>query len=272
MLLAPAFSSSQFAENVDPANDGSQYAWAENGGWLSAEPAGNGGPGAQVQDFQLTGWLWGENLGWVSLSCQNTGSCGTSAYGVLHDSFGVLSGFAWAENAGWIDFGPGASGVSFDTDTGDFSGYAWGENIGWISFNCVNTASCGTAQYRVRTSWTCTAPPPSGSPSLVAGKSPTATTLSWTALAGAGRYDVVRGSLAVLRATGGDFESATEGCVVDNESGTAAMFSGDPGAGDGFWFLVRGVNCGGDGTFDSSGAAQVGDRDGGIAESVNSCP
>ncbi len=51
------------AENIDPDNDGSQYAWAENVGWINAEPSGNGGPCVQVADFQLSGWLWGENRG-----------------------------------------------------------------------------------------------------------------------------------------------------------------------------------------------------------------
>ena len=33
-----------------------------------------------------------------------------------------------------------------------------------------------------------------------------------------------------------------------------ATISGTPAVGDGFWFLVRGVNCKGKGTHDSSGA------------------
>ena len=31
------------AENIDPDNDDSQYAWAENVGWINAEPGGDGG-------------------------------------------------------------------------------------------------------------------------------------------------------------------------------------------------------------------------------------
>ena len=55
------------AENVDPLGDGSQYAWAENVGWLNAEPQGNGGPGMQVNDFELTGtYAW--PLRFVNLS------------------------------------------------------------------------------------------------------------------------------------------------------------------------------------------------------------
>jgi len=95
------------AENVDPAADGSQYAWAENLGWLNAEPQGEGGPGVQVSDTELTGWIWTENHGWISLSCQNTSSCGVNNYGVVNDGKGNLSGFAWAEHLGWINFRTG---------------------------------------------------------------------------------------------------------------------------------------------------------------------
>src|SRR6185369_15681573 len=105
------------AENTDPANDGSQWAWSENAGWVNAEPSGNGGPGVQVGDTALTGYLWGENAGWISLSCQNTGSCGTQSYGVTNNGCGLLAGYAWAENAGWI------------------------------SFSCANTGNCASATY-----------------------------------------------------------------------------------------------------------------------------
>ena len=44
------------AENVDPTNDGSQYAWGENVGWLNAEPGGDGGPGVQVDDRLI--WIF----------------------------------------------------------------------------------------------------------------------------------------------------------------------------------------------------------------------
>ena len=41
-----------------PSPDDSQYAWAENVGWINAEPQGNGGPGVEVTDSKLTGWMW----------------------------------------------------------------------------------------------------------------------------------------------------------------------------------------------------------------------
>ena len=143
-----------FAENIDPDDDGSQYAYGENVGWLNLEPGGDGGPGVEVGDFELTGHMWGENIGWISLSCENTFSCGTVDYGVVNDGCGNLSGYAWGENVGWISFssensgscGLASYGVKIDLNTGGFSGHAWGENIGWINF--APTTGGG-----VKTSW-----------------------------------------------------------------------------------------------------------------------
>ena len=149
---------SAWAENIDPDNDGSQYAWGENIGWLNAEPNGEGGPGVEVTDTDLTGYLWGENIGWVSLSCVNTGSCGTVDYGVTNDGNGILAGYAWAENSGWISFscantsscGTSNYGVTIDSTTGVFDGKAWAENVGWISFAPMG----GPTVFGVTTSWT----------------------------------------------------------------------------------------------------------------------
>ncbi|MFN7972325.1 MAG: hypothetical protein U0166_08240, partial [Acidobacteriota bacterium] len=92
------------AENIDPNNDNSQFAFQENVGWHNAEPLGNGGPGVEVQSAALTGYIFAENVGWISLSCGNQGSCATVAYGVTNDGAGNLSGYAWGENVGWISF------------------------------------------------------------------------------------------------------------------------------------------------------------------------
>lgn len=62
------------AENIDPYDDGSQYAYGENVGWLNFEP--NTGDGVQVAGYKLTGYVWAENVGWISMSCENTASCG----------------------------------------------------------------------------------------------------------------------------------------------------------------------------------------------------
>jgi parallel beta-helix repeat protein len=135
LMLVPLLA---HAENIDPDNDGSQYAWGENVGWINLEPDGDGGLGITVTDSAVTGMAWGENIGWIDFA---------PAYGgVSNDGNGSLSGYAWGENVGWINFSPTGGGVTIDPDTGAFSGYAWGENIGWINFN---PASGGGA----RTSW-----------------------------------------------------------------------------------------------------------------------
>lgn len=136
------------AVNIDPDNVGDKYAWSENAGWLNAKPGGDSGPGAEVTDTKLTGFIWAENIGWINLSCDNTGDCGTSSYGIANDGNGNLSGYAWGENVGWINFSPAGGGVVIDPDTGEFSGSAWGENVGWITFG-----SAAPVAYKVKTSW-----------------------------------------------------------------------------------------------------------------------
>ena len=139
-IAAVVAASPVLSENIDPYDDGSQYGYGENVGWLNFEP--NTGDGVQVGSDKLVGWVWAENIGWVSLSCENTSSCGTVDYGVTNDGNGNLSGYAWAENVGWISFscdntsscGAVDYGVTIDGD-GAFDGNAWAENIGWISLD-----------------------------------------------------------------------------------------------------------------------------------------
>lgn len=129
------------AENIDPYEDDSQYAWAENVGWLNFEPSQ--GPGVHVYPDRLEGYLWAENIGWINLSPTTYG-------GVSNDGAGNLSGYAWGENVGWISFSCENTascetvdyGVTIDFD-GNFAGYAWSENIGWINFNDSHLAGYG---------------------------------------------------------------------------------------------------------------------------------
>jgi hypothetical protein len=130
------------AENIDPYQDNSQYAWGENIGWLNFEPSQ--GPGVEASDARLTGYVWAENIGWINLSCRNGDTCGNVEFGVVNDGSGQLSGFAWGENVGWINFNPQVTGDStrygvLIDDEGIFNGWAWGENIGWIRFRSVGT-------------------------------------------------------------------------------------------------------------------------------------
>lgn len=134
-LLLLVIPISSYAENIDPNNDNSQFAWGENVGWINFEPSS--GSGITVTDTAVTGYAWGENIGWINLS--------PGSGGVANDGTGNLSGYAWAENVGWINFAPNGGGVTIDPVTGIFSGKAWGENIGWINFSVPKA---------VKTSWT----------------------------------------------------------------------------------------------------------------------
>jgi hypothetical protein len=245
------------AENIDPVNDDSQYAYAENVGWLNAEPNGDGGDGIQVNDLDLTGWIWAENIGWLSLSCINTNSCATVTYGVANDACGNLSGYAWAENAGWVNFSPSGGGVAIDPQTGEFSGSAWGENIGWVTF-----ADDSPVAYGVVTSWR--RQPPTALPQIDVSKDAGELVISWEAELDAEGYDVFLGSLADLLSTAGDFAVSTTACLAENQSSTEYRETLAPGI---EFYLVRAANCGGSGTCDSGGDEQAESRDGGVASS-----
>jgi hypothetical protein len=140
MFLIPcgAFAlSAEPAGNIDPGNDGSQYCYGENIGWINLQPSS--GTGITVTNTAVSGFAWGENTGWINFSPANGG--------VLNDGNGNLSGYAWAENAGWINFAPTGGGVWINA-CGEFNGMAWGENIGWISCR-----SDGANAFKVTTSW-----------------------------------------------------------------------------------------------------------------------
>ena len=130
-----------YADNIDPYNDGSKYAYSENVGWFNFKPTQ--GTGVLVYGGNVIGYAWQENIGWINLSPAFYG-------GVTYDLNWNLSGYAWGENIGWINFNPTVPGdptdygVSID-DNGNFHGWAWGENIGWIHFN-----SASPVAYKVR--------------------------------------------------------------------------------------------------------------------------
>lgn len=152
LLLAVVLSiflsaSAALAENIDPYDDDSQYAYGENVGWLNFEP--NQGPAVRVGDDKLSGLVWAENIGWINLDPNDT----DPATGVTNDGTGLLAGYAWSENVGWINFNPQVPddanhyGVTIHHD-GDFGGWAWGENIGWIHLRSTSPIA-----YKVQTSW-----------------------------------------------------------------------------------------------------------------------
>jgi hypothetical protein len=105
------------------------------------------------------------------------------------------------------------------------------------------------------------------------GKSGTDVEISWSPLADATAYDVVKGDIATLLGSGSDFTSATSACLADDLVVTTAQDAEVPAAGSGIWYLTRAVNaCGGNGTYDEGSGSQQGSRDAEIDASSVSCP
>ncbi|MGH9867847.1 MAG: hypothetical protein ACREAA_06755 [Candidatus Polarisedimenticolia bacterium] len=96
--------------------------------------------------------------------------------------------------------------------------------------------------------------------------------ISWTSIPGATAYDVVLGTLSVLQSTQGDFHVSTGGCVANDTAATSVQHPPDPAAGDGYFYLVRPLNCGGNGAYESFNPSQVGLRDPEVAASPLRCP
>ncbi len=113
---------------------------------------------------------------------------------------------------------------------------------------------------------------PSGTPTLSAAKAGGALVLSWAPVPAATGLDVVKGDLAALRGSAGDFTQATRGCLGNDVPGTSAQDGEDPAAEAGFWYVGRAVNCGGAGSYDSGAPKQKASRDAAIAASSSACP
>jgi hypothetical protein len=97
--------------------------------------------------------------------------------------------------------------------------------------------------------------------------------LAWGPPGGAVAYDIIRGDLAFLHGSGGDFTQSTDECLEDNHPDATLTYPIAPDPQDGFWFLVRRVFTPVDhGTYDSCGPSQVEPRDDEIATSGGACP
>jgi hypothetical protein len=85
-------------------------------------------------------------------------------------------------------------------------------------------------------------------------------------------YDVVFGSLGVLRRTGGDFTAATAGCLASDVASTPAGDTADPPVGEAFWYLVRAYGGVAGTTYDAGDPGEGGSCDAQINASPSSCP
>jgi len=144
------------------------WAWSENTGWMSFSCRNENLEGEGLDygiditevtgDF--SGYAWSETLGWISFNEDELSGCPS---GVCKTSVDVESGdvSGWARVLahgegwdGWLKMRGTDYGVSIDFDAGEFSDYAWSDAvIGWLSFNCANEGVCGTADYKVLTSF-----------------------------------------------------------------------------------------------------------------------
>jgi len=113
---------------------------------------------------------------------------------------------------------------------------------------------------------------PTGTPALSASRLPgNAARLTWTSVALATSYDIVRGSLQGLRSSGGNFTTATTNCLGNDLPATTVDDTAALPAG-GAWYVLRAANCGGSASYNTSSTSQIGSRDAEIAASGVACP
>jgi hypothetical protein len=91
-------------------------------------------------------------------------------------------------------------------------------------------------------------------------------------MAGASGYDLIRGDLAALRASGGQFDQLALTCLQNDAGGSDLPHSENPPAGAGYWYLVRGDGGAEVRSYDSFAISQSGVRDAGIESSGGNCP
>jgi hypothetical protein len=92
--------------------------------------------------------------------------------------------------------------------------------------------------------------------------------LAWDPDPPATGFDVVRGNLGALRATGGDYRLATEECLANDLAAESLAYPISPGPGQAWWFLIRTEG----GSYDAWDAAPAAPRDAGIDADAASCP
>lgn len=87
-------------------------------------------------------------------------------------------------------------------------------------------------------------------------QTPGITTITWNVTLGANAYDVLRGTLSELP-VGPSNGDASEVCLAGGTAATLAEDPLDPPSREGFWYLVRGVNACGGGSYGFEGVNGV---------------
>ena len=102
---------------------------------------------------------------------------------------------------------------------------------------------------------------------------PDRVTMRWAPQSFVTRYDVIRGNLATLRATGGNFGAAILACLKNDAAQAWAVDPLTPPRGGGIFYLSRAIQPNGHpATYDSGGAGQAHPRDPLIAAAQLACP
>jgi len=96
--------------------------------------------------------------------------------------------------------------------------------------------------------------------------------INWIGVRNAQSYDIVRGDLATLNASGGDYAVSVDACVADNQVTPGFSLADSPPVGSPWWILARPNFSGGPGSYDSNEPGRVGSRDAGINASAQTCP
>lgn len=97
-------------------------------------------------------------------------------------------------------------------------------------------------------------------------------TLHWTAPPAIAAWDLVRGSISLLKQNGGNYAAAGIGCVAPDYPGTVITTTDLPPVGDALFFYLRNTNGPSHGTYDDAGTGLVEGRDLEIAASGGDCP
>lgn len=99
-----------------------------------------------------------------------------------------------------------------------------------------------------------------------------ASSIWWSPSPTADAHDVVRGSLTVLRDTGGDLGRAVHACVANDVAAESVLLAEDPPPGEAWFFLLRDVEAGVAGSYDSGSPGQTSFPDDAIDGSPAACP
>ncbi len=134
-------------------------------------------------------------------------------------------------------------------------------------FNEAYTSAGG-----VYCSLACSVTAPAHVANVTVSRSGAVVTITWAPVSAASGYDVDRGSTSQLAAAHGDFAVSTAACLANDTTQTSVTDASNPAAGDAWWYLVRAVNCGGDGSWDDgAGNGQTAPRDPGLDAAPGGC-